>query len=36
LIESLRQAVGHVKGQLTAGKVYLVEVPDVRSLRKRH
>jgi len=35
LIESLKHAVEHAKGQSTAGKVHVVEVPDVRSLRKR-
>lgn len=35
LIESLKHAVDHAKGQPTAGKVHVVEVPDVRSLRKR-
>ena len=35
LLESLKQAVDHAKGQSAAGKVHVVEVPDVRSLRKR-
>ncbi|MEZ5687404.1 MAG: NadS family protein [Caenibius sp.] len=35
LIESLNQAVDHAKGKITAAKVHVVQVPDVRSLRAR-
>ncbi len=35
MIESLKQAVDHAKGQSTTGKVRVVEVLDIRSLRKR-
>jgi len=35
LLESLKQAVDHAKGQPATGKAHIVEVPDVRSLRKR-
>lgn len=35
LIESLKQVVDRAKGRETAGKVHVVEVPDVRSLRRQ-
>lgn len=35
LIESLNQAITHAKGQSKAARVHVIEIPDVRSLRKR-
>ena len=35
LIESLNQAITHAKGESKAARVHVIEVPDVRSLRKR-
>lgn len=35
LIESLNEAVAHAKGKSAAACVHVVQVPDVRGLRKR-
>jgi putative transcriptional regulator len=34
LIESLSQAVAHAKGRSKAGRVHVVRMPDVRTLRE--
>jgi putative transcriptional regulator len=35
LIEGMTEAVAHAKGEPTAAKVHVIEVPDVRALREQ-
>lgn len=35
LIESMGQAVAHAKGERTAAKAHVIDVPDVRAIREQ-